>query len=285
MAGRGVGLTADMRSRAWLAVGAGLLGLALATGGCGHRSAPPAEQPYSGPLYEPRGQATHPRAGAAGDVVQCRHFGTGGFEDAEVHSEGETADSPEKALDVGISEASFEGGQDGLAVAARTDDRVLFVREVDGVVKQAVIVHDGPATEGAGGPGWYVESWARCDWSELPASAIPDWLLLWTGRDGRPADTREIHSYVGPEHCEWQSMTFLEIGGRTYLREPLAELRAYVDHPYDAHAVLPDDAVATGFSRDGQRLWLAADHTTAYVGSHVSDVEAWPVEAKPLGCA
>ena len=189
-AGRAVGFNARVTSRAWppRASWPAVAALVLLLTACSHE-APTASRPYTGPLHVPRGLGTHPRAGAAGEVVQCRHFGTGGFEDSGIHSEGETADSPEQALDVGISEASFEGGQDGLAVAAHTDDRVLFVREVDGVVKQAVIVHDGPGTEGAGGPGWYVESWARCDWSELATTdAVALWMQIWTDHEGQPHD-------------------------------------------------------------------------------------------------
>ena len=67
------------------------------------------------------------------------------------------------------SARGFGGVQEGPRVAKQEDHRVLHVLEVEGVVKQAVIVHDGPTTEGAGGPGWYVKSWARCDYSGLPA--------------------------------------------------------------------------------------------------------------------
>jgi len=58
-------------------------------------------------------------------------------------------------------------------------------------VKQAVIVHDGPATEGAGGPGWYVESWARCDYSELPAYFTDSiGLRIWTDLPDTPLPRR-----------------------------------------------------------------------------------------------
>jgi hypothetical protein len=148
-------------------VGAAVLLALAATSGCGHdagTSAAPAGRPYDGPLFVSRADAANPRTGAAGDVVDCRHFGSGGFDDSAEYAEGATADSPDRALEVARSEGGFfEWALDGLQVAANTDDRVLFVLEVGGVPKQAVIVHDGPATEGAGGPGWYVESWARCD--------------------------------------------------------------------------------------------------------------------------
>ena len=84
--------------------------------------------------------------------MDCTTWGMGGISGQKVYAEGATADSPLKALDVARSERAFDGVQDGLKVAAQEPDRVLYVAEVDGVIKQAVIVHDGPATEGAGGP-------------------------------------------------------------------------------------------------------------------------------------
>ena len=209
----------------------------------------------------------------------------GGISGQRVYSEGATADSPQEALSVARSERGFDGVQDGLKVAAQTDDRVLYVVEVDGVVKQAVIVHDGPATEGAGGPGWYVESWARCDLAELPRSYTDSiGVQLWTDAAGATAPSRKVLSYVGPEHCDWQSMTFLELRDRLYVRHLDPEYAKYFVGPYRAEATLPADAEDTGFRRDGKRLWLSADGDWAYVGTPDS-VEAWPSSRKPFGCA
>jgi hypothetical protein len=229
--------------------------------------------------------ATHPKAGAAGDAVDCATWGMGGYSRQQVYSEGATADSPQGALANGRSEHAFDGVQSGLEVAARTEDRVLYVVEVDGVIKQAVIVHDGPAAEGTGGPGWYVESWARCDLSELPRSYIDSiGVQVWTDASGVPVPTRTMRSYAGPEHCNWQSMTFLEIGDGVYVRDPLPEVADFFDTRFRADTTLPSDAVATGYRRDGKRLWLSTDGTEAFVGAPGS-VEAWPRTARPLFCA
>jgi hypothetical protein len=247
----------------------------------------PAEHSYGGPLFIERNVGKHAGSGAAGDVIDCRHFGDGGAAGAKTYAEGSTADSAEGALETGLHEGIYDGASQGLAVAARTDDRVLYVLEADGVVKQAVIVHDGPATEGAGGDGWYVESWARCDWSELPESVRPSWLLVWTDRDGTAVSTEKIESYVGPEHCGWQSATFLQLGSDwhdSYVRNPPGELTEFLAGPYREHVTLPDDAVRTPYTREGDRLWLAADKMTAYVGSDPADLEAWPREVEPIGC-
>jgi len=116
---------------------------------------------------------------------------------------------------------------------------VLYTYEVDRRVKQAMIVHRGKAVDG--GTGWYVESWARCDWAELPA-ALGDALGLevWTDPSGRRVATGRVVSSRGPEHCDWQDMTFLSIDGGD-----LADGQTYVEHPqselYPGHFAVPYD--------------------------------------------
>jgi hypothetical protein len=255
---------------------------------CAEPEAPRSEvagKTYDGPLHVDRDEASRPRAGAAGDVVDCRVFGDGGSSDSGTYAEGATADSPDEALEVARGEGGFGGVQEGLEVAKQEDDRVLYVLEVDGAVKQAVILRDGPATEGAGGRGWYVESWAHCDYSELPRSFTDSiGLRVWTDESGAPAPTTAIESWTGPEHCDWQSMTFLHLGEADYVRDPLPDLSGFFAEEYDAHAELPADAVDTGYSRDGRHLWLSKDRKRAYVGTR-EDVELWPRTVEPLGCA
>ena len=269
-------------------VAAVLVALCLSSlAGCGEddvRAGDPAEHAYDGPLVVSRGEAVHPRAGAAGNVVDCTTWGSGGTSGAGVYAEGATADSPAKALEVARSEGGFGGVQEGLLVAAQEDDRVLYVVEVDGVVKEAVIVHDGPATKGAGGPGWYVESWATCDYSELPRSFTDSiGLQVWQDTNGHAVPTTTLESWTGPEHCDWQSMTFLDLGRATYVRAPQSDLGDHFAERYRAHATLPAEAVDTGYQRDGDRLWLSPDKERIYVGTR-ADVEVWPRTTRPLGC-
>lgn len=262
--------------------------IAFALSGCGEAdvtSGEPSEHAYSGPLFVAGNAAEHPRAGAAGDIVDCTTWGAGGFSDEEVYAEGATADSPEQALEVARSERGFGGVQEGLLVGKREEDRILYVLEVDGVLKQAVIVHDGPATEGAGGAGWYVESWAHCDYSELPRSFTDSLgLQIWTDSDGHAVPTTSIEAWQGPEHCDWQSMTFLILGKAVYVRNPQPDLADFFAEPYAEHAELPANAVDTGFERDGEHLWLSPDEQRAFVGAD-DDVEVWPRTVRPLGCA
>lgn len=255
--------------------------------GCGDdavATGEPASRAWTGPLHVAAADATHPRAGAAGEVVDCATWGDGGSAGEGPYADGATADSPVDALAVARSEGLFGGAQTGLLVAKEEDDRVLYVLEVDGAVKQAVIVHDGPATEGAGGDGWYVESWAVCDYSELPRSFTDSiGLEIWSDGSGRAVPTTTIEAWHGPEHCDWQSMTFLTVRGTQFVRRPQADLAEHFAGPYEQHTSLPGDAVDTGFERDGDHLWLAADGQRAFVGSR-SDVEAWPRVVEPLGC-
>ena len=268
-------------------------GLVILVAGCGQatsRGRPAAGDPagatYAGPLVIPRDQAEHPEAGAAGDVVACRTWGRGGVQDAEVYAEGATARTPEKALEVARSERIVDGVFDWLRVAGRTDDRLLYVLEVGGEPKQAVVLRDGPATEGAGGPGWYVESWARCDAAEMPRSYTDGiGLLVWEdAATGVRVPTTEVEAWRGPEHCDWQSMTFLHLEGEIYVRNPHPDLVAdFFAEDWRPHTRLPEDAVDTGYQREGEHLWLSADRRRAFVGSE-DDVELWPRTTESLGC-
>ena len=112
---------------------------------------------YSGPLHVRAAAEEHPKAGAAGDVVDCQSWGYGEVHSTVPYGEGATADSPEQALSVARSEGAFAILPD-LQVAKTEHDRVLYVLDVHGMTKQAAIVHNGPATDGAGGRDWYLES-------------------------------------------------------------------------------------------------------------------------------
>jgi hypothetical protein len=210
----------------------------------------------------------------------------------KMYSEGATSDSVEDALETAYSEGMFlELPKVDLAVAETDSDRELLTyADKAGAVKIAIVFHDGPATEGAGGDGWYRESWARCDISEFPADVAASFFdfQIWTRADGEPALTTQIVSYPSSEHCDWQDTTFLSFheGSRDqtmYAERPSPDMADYLKGKYVADLALPDDAVATPYSRDGRRLWLSADGRYAYVGQPRS-VEAWPRLKKTFGC-
>jgi hypothetical protein len=247
-----------------------------------------ADSQFTGPLYLEPGEGEHPDAGAAGDAVDCRTWGYGQSLGERTFSEGRTAETPDGAVDAAAREG-FPGGfptvETGFREAAREVDRVLYVVEVDGVIKEAVIVHHGPATRSAGGPGWYVESWATCDYAELPpAFADSLGLQLWFDESGVPAPTTHLQSWIGAEYCDWQSMTILRMDDETFVREPLPEYQKYFARAYQADTPLPTDAIDTGYARQGRHLWISPDHEQAFVGTP-SSVESWPRSTEPFLCA
>jgi len=264
--------------------------------GCGQSvvvDAAPGSPPYEGPLHvevtAAPGDENADRSGAAGQVVDCDAPLTGSSE-SEPYQAGPVSSSPAGALRRELRGYPTRGVTSGLREARREPDRVLYVYEVDRRVKQALIVHHGAALEG--GSGWYVESWARCDWAELPPVLAEGLgLQVWTDAAGRRVPTSRVVSSAGPEHCGWQDMTFLELAtgdlesGQTYVEHPdPAYYPDYFTVAYAASADLPATALDTGYERDGQHLWVARDQSRAYVGTRGS-VSVWPRTVQPLGCA
>jgi len=251
----------------------------------------PTAPPYEGPLYvevtAPPDDEKADRSGAAGLAVDCDTPPVG-YTEPDPY-ENSVSRSPIAALKRERKEPN-RGADSQLREARREDDRVLYVYEVDRRIKQAMIVHRGTAIDG--NTGWYVESWARCDWAELPpALAEGLGLQVWTDSSGRRVPTTRIASSRGPEHCNWEDMTFLNVdggdldGGQTYLEHP--QLSLYPDYlkvPYLPRTELPANGEDTGYRYNGRHLWLAPDQSRAFVGTPDS-VAVWPRTTEPLGCA
>lgn len=235
----------------------------------------------SGGAPDSRLYATEGPGGAASGNVDCETPITGGF-NRGIFDNGAVTDGPREALEIGFEESGVDGIRSGYRASERDGDRVLYSAEYGGRTRQAVIVHRGRSVDGVG---WYVESWARCDLAELPPSvARAARVRLWEDPEGRPVPTDVIESYPGAAHCDWQRMTFLELGRRVYVRAPEPGLGDYFDQPYESDVRLPPDAVSTGYRRGGQRLWLSRDRGLAFVGNR-QGVEQWPATTEHLGCA
>ena len=231
---------------------------------------------YEGPL-----EAEGP-FGAAGLAVDCVHSPIGTRSTSDVYENGATSDDPSAAVETAYSEGLFfTAPRVDLALAAQNDQRRLLTYEVDGKVLMALLLRDGPATTGTGGPGWYLEAFARCDYAEFPADVAREaGYLLWTDPQAQPIPVAEVYSAPGPEHCEWQRMTFLILDdqgqrSRSYVEAPEEELRPYVAGAYRSKVPLPPDARDTGWEREGDHLWLSTDGRYAYVGTPEA-VAAWP---------
>ncbi len=268
-----------------------LVVVGLGAGGCGRSGevASPADQattPYAGPLHLAPAERTNEAertAGAAGRVVECTTRVSGRI--GRDPYEGGAMSSPDAALEAAASEVGYVGHPDDFVRERSDDTRVLYTYRVGAKVTQAMIVAIGPTFDG-GKTGWHAETWARCDLSEFP-DAVMDASSQdrWSDRNGSRVPTYEISSGPGPEHCDWQTATFLHLDGRTYIgNAPDSLVPEYVPDTYARSVPVPADATDTGYVRDGSHLWIAADRNAAYVGSEDS-AERWPGTAKEFGCA
>jgi hypothetical protein len=280
-------------------VGSALLVLA----GCG--SAPvvvtgeTGTAPYDGPMSVPVDHSDKAgvtaRSGAAGRALECAgtpYDGGGADYDSGLAS---VQDDAASAVENYFHEdgAGWAMPSHGYRLEREDDGRVLFSWDVDGRTKAALVVADS-VQDWKHHTGWGVEAWAQCDPAELPAD-VTDGLALdvWTDASGARVPVTTVTSWPGPEHCDWQDITFLEIGSTAtrsareeYLRDTQGELAGLLHGAYDAHASLPADAVDTGWRHDGRRLWRVPDRSAAYLVSldDPADVERWPASTGPIGC-
>lgn len=243
----------------------------------------PVEDPYQGPLYVPVANPDHPNArvssGAAGQALECagdpyrgstgRNWGVSGGHD-----------SATDALDGFVDGEGTTLPAAGYQVEKETDERVLFSYDVKGETKIAIILANGVDEAG-----WSMETFAQCDPSELPDS-VSDTLgvEVWVDERGERVPTTVIRSGRGPEHCEWDSATFLHLNDRTFIKDPDAVLPDdWFDDAFAADVTLPADAEDTGYRLGDQRLWLAADRGAAYVVTE-DQTERWPAATGLIGC-
>jgi len=107
---------------------------------------------------------------------------------------------------------------------------------------------------------------------------------VWTG----PSLTATASP--GSQHCNLDSVLFIELGGRQYVFDPgsTVERQLLVGEP-EKNAELQADAVDTGLRRGKESLWLAAGGNATYVVS--GDVvqpgdsaQLWPRAVEPIRC-
>jgi hypothetical protein len=193
--------------------------------------------------------------------------------------------TPKEGLEAYFEIEQPDVPRSGYRVEREEPDRVLFSYDIGGETKVAVIV----ANDQPNRPGWGPETYASCDPAELPERSTDDQPYeIWTDEQGRGVSVNKISSSRGPEHCDWQTAHFLELGhgaGRAlYARDPRDVLSGLLTAPYDEDTTLPDDAHDTGYRNGEWELWLTADRKKAYVRTP-HGVEAWPAVKKGMGCA
>ena len=225
------------------------------------------------------------RAGAAADFIECRYGISQGGWSMDFGWSGGASDSDGALLQF-VDGGLFALPADGYVAEGRDENRRLYTYSVGAETKVAVIVADSANVPLEADGGWAVETFASCDPAEYDPSAddqIP--MDIWLDADGNRVPTSIVTSSQGPEHCDWESVTFLWYEGRQYLGDPegaLADVGFVV--PFDADTELPSDATETGYHHDGRHLWLSADGTVAFIVDSDS-VEAWPAPADQVGCA
>lgn len=271
----------------------------LLLAGCGSEAAieaDPAGAPYDGPMFvelDHRDRATALEAsGAAGLALECagdpRRGGGGNYADTGPET---VQDSPQDALANWVDEEWAAVPEDGYRVERVDGGRVLLSYDVGEQTKAAVIVRDD-ITDYEDDTGWGVESWSTCDPAELGVDVAAELgFQVWEDAAGRPVSTTEVVSTQGPEHCDWQDITFLRLSyatdvDRKYDEFVSADPGVDLETAPDPSATLPGDAVDTGWQRDGRELWVADDPRAAYLVSidDPRDVQRWPAAAGPIGC-
>lgn len=239
-------------------------------------------------LYEqPVADAPDPvdRAGAAATYVECEYGISQGGWSMDFGAPGSASD-PDGALALFVEGGLFALPREGFVVEGQDQDRRLYTYSVSGEPKVAVIVADSTNVPLDAENRWVVETFASCDPAEFDPSI--DALLsidIWLDADGNRVPTSTITSLKGPEHCDWESVTFLRFEDRQYISDPsgaLADVGLVV--PFDNDAALPADATNTGYHRDGGQLWVSSDGTIAYIVDG-NRVETWPTPAEPVGCS
>lgn len=263
---------------------------AVETAGVGDRSAvgpEDASAPTVALFAQPVADDPDParRAGAAAGYLDCDFGIADGGWSQDFGPPGSAPNAP-GAVEAFVREGLFLLPRSGFLHSGTDESRRLYTYSFAGQVRAAVIVADASEVPLDAGSGWVVETFASCDPAEFDPSLDGELgVEVWQDADGRRVPVSVVRSAPGPEHCGWESVTFLTVEGNGYVRDPDGVFSADFEvAEFDGDAELPVDAVDTGYSLAGQRIWLAADGSVAFV-VEPDRVEAWPSPGEPFGCA
>jgi hypothetical protein len=151
--------------------------------------------------------------------------------------------------------------------------------------------------------GWRVDAFGLR--SATPASSVAAAFddpprypgYVWT-RDGQRVSEFELTTIAGPDHCGWQTATFLFIAWpigtvaptaertRQYIRDPKAVITASFRDRLRNGALLPPDARATGYRHGSIEVYASAsdDNDAIYVVGP-GGAERWPRSDPMTLCA
>jgi hypothetical protein len=134
-----------------------------------------------------------------------------------------------------------------------------------------------------------------------------DFVGPWMDASGKAVPANHNHgftiaSYRGAEHCDWESVIFLEAAWppgsviddvvydesastpRVFLRDPEGRLADMTRGEFVTDAVLPADAKATSLKRGRWELWTARSAKGAVFLVSDDGVERWPEASQMPGC-
>ncbi len=128
----------------------------------------------------------------------------------------------------------------------------------------------------------------------------PDWrrhadYRPWTDTEGCLLRIDIVAEWSGPEHCGWEKADVLIVGqplGEShtspddtvhFVRDPAAVFgQPDLAAAYDPDASVPDNAIDSGFRRDGVSLWHVPGDQSAVWFVSVDTAERWPRGDPPL---
>jgi len=225
------------------------------------------------------------RAGAAADFVECEHaLWQGGW--AMDYGPLGSGPNPDAAITALTKNDLVPSPGFGLVAVAQDEGRIAYTYELDGRSRFAAIVADSEQVPLDATDRWVVEVFASCDPAEFDPSA-DEWsgYKIWLDAAGDRIPTSVLTESTGPEHCGWESVTFLSVEDASFVADPEGVLNeSHTAVAFDDDAELPADAVDTGYSREGKHLWLAADGRFAFVVNGET-VQAWPALTDQAACA
>jgi len=132
-------------------------------------------------------------------------------------------------------------------------------------------------------PSWAVVGLRSCDPSEFdPSVPLTYSITVWTDASNARVSTTLILSGPGPEHCGWQSATFLQVGKVTYVRDPEGLAGLWSKPRFDPAATLPAGARDSGYRSGGAALWAVAGGDAYLISGGL--VERWPRLDPSVGC-
>lgn len=110
----------------------------------------------------------------------------------------------------------------------------------------------------------------------------------WT-RDGNTVSPFELVTSAGPDHCGWESATYLTIGwppgtvassatgARLYIRDPHGAVAASYREGLVVHASVPADARPTGHRHGSIQIYVSpSDQDRAIYVVGADGAERWP---------